>query len=108
MSFDICDKHVRRVAYDKGLDDRYYNILKRCYDKRNKDYVNYGGRGIEMCDEWRESKQRFMRWCRDNGEEKGLEIDRIDCNGSYEPTNCRFVDRKTNRNNRRDSKGQKK
>jgi hypothetical protein len=101
--FDICDEHVKRVPYDKRLDDRYYNILKRCYDKKNKDYEHYGGRGIVMCDEWKENKQKFMRWCRDNGEEKGLEIDRIDNDKGYEPGNCRFVTKKVNRNNRRDS-----
>jgi len=102
--FDINDEHVRRVKYDEKLDNRYYNILKRCYDKNNKDYVNYGGRGIEMCEEWRNSKQRFMRWCVDNGYDESLEIDRIDNDKGYAPDNCRFVTRKENRQNRRDSK----
>ena len=102
--WDINDKHVLRVPYKKSLDDRYYNMLKRCYDEENKDYVNYGGRGIEVCEEWKKSKQRFMRWCVDNGEKKGLEIDRIDNESGYSPENCRFVTRHVNRSNRRDSK----
>ncbi len=103
MEFDICDKQVRRVKYNERHDNRYYNMLKRCYDEKHKDYEHYGGRGISVCEEWRESKQRFMRWCVDNGEKKGLEIDRRDNDGNYEPDNCRFITKRENRNNRRDS-----
>ena len=101
MYFEIPEEMEMRVKYNKVLDDKYYNMMKRCYDENNKDYRNYGQRGITVCEEWRESKQRFMRWCVDNGFESGLEIDRIDNDKGYGPTNCRFVTRKENINNRR-------
>lgn len=101
MYFEIPEVDKKRIPYDKVLDDKYYNMLKRCYDEKHKDYTNYGGRGIEVCKEWKESKQSFMEWCLENGFEKGLEIDRIDNDKGYEPTNCRFVTRKENANNRR-------
>ena len=103
--FDICDEHVKRHVYNKSDDDRYYNMLKRCYDEKHKDYGDYGGRGITVCEEWRENKGVFMRWCRDIKREKGMELDRRDNDKGYSPENCRFVTKKENRNNRRDSKG---
>jgi len=102
--FEIPDVHTKRRKFNKKLDDKYYNMLKRCNNEDHKDYVNYGGRGIQVCDEWMKSKKVFVVWCYDNGFEEDLEIDRIDNNGNYEPGNVRFVTRTVNRNNRRDSK----
>ena len=102
--FDICDVHVKRYKFNKKLDDKYYNMMKRCNDEKHKDYSNYGGRGIKVCEEWSKSKKMFVRWCHENGFEEDLEIDRIDNDKGYDPSNCRFVTRKVNRNNRRDSK----
>ena len=64
----------------------------RCYDPDNKRYANYGGRGIQVCDEWLTDRLAFYRWANSNGHGGSLQIDRIDVNGNYEPSNCRFVD----------------
>lgn len=76
-------------------------MKQRCYDSNVPEYKNYGGRGIEICNEWMENFGTFYVWAIENGYEKGLEIDRKDNNGDYGPANCRFVTRKQNSRNRR-------
>ena len=78
----------------------YYGILHRCYNKEDTHYNNYGARGITMCDEWKNSFDNFAKWAFTNGYKEGLQIDRVENNGNYEPTNCRWVDIKTNCRNR--------
>lgn len=75
-------------------------IKYRCYNEKSQHYHNYGGRGIKMCDEWLHDFQAFYDWAIANGYKDGLTIDRIDVNGDYEPSNCRWVDMKTQNNNR--------
>jgi hypothetical protein len=77
------------------------NIKTRCYNKNRDYYYLYGGRGISVCKEWLESPESFISWARLNGYKKGLYIDRINPNGNYEPSNCRFVDAKINSRNTR-------
>ena len=80
------------------------NIKDRCNRSSNKSYPRYGGRGITVCAEWSLSFTAFCRWAKDNGWQHGLEIDRIDNNGGYEPSNCRFVTKVVNCRNKENNR----
>lgn len=69
----------------------YYGMINRCYNTNEKCYCNYGGRGIEICDEWKNDFKSFYNWSLANGYNDNLSIDRINVNGNYEPTNCRWI-----------------
>lgn len=85
-----------------------YNIWrgmkKRCFVETDQHYPNYGARGITMCEEWKNSFERFYSWAIANGYEKGLSIDRVNNDGNYEPSNCRWATAKEQANNRRKPK----
>lgn len=82
----------------------YKKIIRRCYCADEPSYHNYGGRGITVCDEWKNDFMTFYNWALDNGYDESLSIDRINNDGNYEPTNCRWVDSKQQSNNRRTNK----
>jgi hypothetical protein len=81
----------------------YAGILQRCNNSKSDRYKNYGGRGIKVCDEWsgKDGFINFYNWSMANGYSDELSIDRIDNDGNYEPSNCRWADAKTQSNNKR-------
>lgn len=77
-------------------------MKRRCQNKNAPEYKNYGGRGINVCQEW-ERYEGFKEWALRSGYKDGLTLDRIDVNGDYEPSNCRWISMKDQQHNRRDN-----
>jgi hypothetical protein len=84
-------KYNKKYREDHPLQSLYDNIKQRCYSTKCKAFKDYGGRGIVMCHEWLDNQSAFEKWCLNNNYRKGLEIDRIDNNSNYEPSNCQFI-----------------
>jgi len=89
----------------KGKLTRLYRIWtgmrNRCSNPSGKDWSEYGGRGITVCDEWAVMFPAFEKWAVANGYADNLSLDRIDNNRGYSPDNCRWADVKTQQANRR-------
>lgn len=77
------------------------SMKARCYNPNERQYKDYGGRGIVLCDEWVSDFKAFYDWCNINGYEKGLQIDREKNDDIYKPDNCRFVKPAQNMRNTR-------
>ena len=126
-SHGMCRKHARRLwgkntgyerrkreerenrrkitRYGQAISHPLYNtwssMKDRCRNKNNKAYKNYGGRGIKVCDRW-VGRQGFWNFVDDMGNRpKGYSLDRIDSNGDYEPSNCRWATRHLQNINKR-------
>lgn len=90
--------------------NRIYNTYQamkdRCTNEKSQFYKDYGGRGIVICDEWlgENGFKNFYEWAIQNGYSNKLTIDRIDVNGNYEPSNCRWATMKVQNNNLRSNR----
>lgn len=82
------------------LYNTWLNIKQRCLNKNNPRYKYYGGKGINICREWRDDFATFESWALSNGYDETLTIDRRDVNGDYEPSNCRWITNKKQQNNK--------
>lgn len=97
--------------------DRLYKVWQsmkeRCFNKSSKHYRNYGGRGISICEQWTNDYLSFKRWAYSNGYDENAPfgectIDRINVNGNYEPSNCRWITNAEQQKNKRPSSEWKK
>ena len=97
---------IHNGKYDGRSKNRTYRIwvgmIARCYNEKNVSYKSYGKRGISVCDEWRNDYWSFHKWSLENGYADDLTIDRIDSDGNYEPSNCRWATYQQQRDNERD------
>ena len=98
---------VSQASHTKELYPELYWILgaaiQRCTNPNDPDYKHYGGRGICVCDEWMTDRKKFVEFALAKGWKKGLQMDRENNNGNYDPFNVRFVSRSVNANNRRNT-----
>jgi len=81
----------------------HYGMLSRCYNTKDKSYKDYGGRGIKVCNEWKEDFMLFYEWAKNSGYDEALTIDRINVNGDYCPENCQWVSLAENNKNKRNT-----
>lgn len=105
--------HAKHGGCKRSRRDRLYGVWnsmkQRCENPRSSSYENYGGRGIAVCAEWKNSYEAFRSWAIDNGYDPDTDpglctIDRIDVDGDYEPSNCRWADAKKQANNCRNNR----
>lgn len=105
--------YTKHNLYQSRLYKIYQGMKMRCYNPKNPRYNVYGARGIKVCEEWLTDFLNFYNWALKNGYNDNLSIDRINVNGNYEPTNCRWATDKeqainTRRNHIIEYKGQQK
>lgn len=89
-------EHAKRVnrshgLYKSRLHSIWMNMKQRCYNINAPHYPNYGGKGVSICDQWRNDFKAFYDWAVSSGYEDHLTIDRKDFKGDYEPSNCRWI-----------------
>jgi hypothetical protein len=91
------DKHFQRVYKN------WTSMKQRCFNPKEKNYKNYGGRGITVCDEWKSDFQAFYDYVSKlpNFNKRGYSLDRINNDGNYEPNNVRWATQKEQINNSR-------
>ena len=98
------ERHFKHGLKRHRLYTIWSHMKRRCYNNSTKYYSYYGGRGIDVCEEWRNDFLRFYYWAIENDYAKDLALDRIDNNKGYTPENCRWVDMTTQANNKRNNR----
>ncbi len=93
----IKPKHGLRFTRLYGI---WKNMIQRCYNPKAVHYDRYGGRGIKICNDWKDDPETFYKWAMSNGYTDELTIDRINNDGNYEPSNCRWITMKEQAQNR--------
>jgi len=90
------DKDTKRIqSIRKGM-------VQRCYNPNRKDFLHYGARGISICNMWKKNSKAFVKWALSNGYKEGLTIERVDVDGNYEPSNCTWIAKAKQVENKRD------
>lgn len=97
----LCEGHPSRIhgLWDHPAYDTWEGMMARCYKATHPAFHRYGGRGITVCTEWHDPSV-FIPWLIGMGWQRGLQIDRIDNDGGYSPSNCRVVHPSENSNNK--------
>ena len=101
---DLVHRSCERTQSLHPLTVVWGGMKSRCYRKSHAMFDYYGGRGIRVCDEWLHDVSAFVGWSLVNGWAIGLQLDRIDNNGDYSPSNCQYVTSGQNNRNSRQTK----
>lgn len=101
LGIDQDNKRVMHGGSKTNLYHTWFQMKTRCNSINDKRYNDYGGRGIKVYSKWQNDFSVFRDWAYTNGYIEGLSIDRINNDGNYEPSNCRWTNNKVQCNNRR-------
>lgn len=108
MKYNIGSLNRKYKYSNKRLYSVYRSMLNRCYNDKHREYHNYGGRGIQVCDEWLSDYDNFAEWALSNGYDVNANfgvctLERIDVDKDYSPDNCTWITNEEQQNNRRDN-----